>query len=102
MARNLCRGRSRIENDGLAWPYQFCRGLSDSDFFIPVQGFFGAERVILSGLHAPHGAAVRSHRRAGRSESVEVVADSDGRNGATSDHIHDSYLAVLFDEVQHT
>src|SRR5205807_3938146 len=99
MPGNLRGGRSGIENDGFARPYQFCRSPSDSDFFIPVQSFFGAERVILSGLQAPHGPAVRSHHCADRSESIEVIADSDGRNREASDHIHDSYLTVLIDEV---
>jgi len=44
MPATLCRGCAWIENDGFTRLYQFCCGPSDSNFFIPVQRFFGAER----------------------------------------------------------
>src|ERR1700704_5651899 len=102
MPGDLSGGGSRIENDGFTCLYQFCRGPSDSDFFIPVQSFFGTERIILNGFEAPHGTAVRSHHCSERSKSVEVVADGDGRNGEPSDHIGNRYLAFLIDDVQYT
>jgi hypothetical protein len=61
MPGDLCRGRYCIENGGFIGLYQFCGGPSDSDFFIPVQSFFGTERIILCGLQASNGSAVRSH-----------------------------------------
>src|SRR6266576_2204722 len=61
-----------------------------------------AERIILGGLQAPHGAAVRSNHCADRRESIKVIADRDGRNRELSRHIRDGYLALLVNEVQHT
>jgi hypothetical protein len=59
-------------------------------------------RIVLSGLQASNGSAVRSHYCADRSECVEVIADREGRNREPPNHVRDSYLPILVDEVQYT
>src|SRR5437879_936540 len=53
-----------------------CGRPPNSDFFIPVQSFFGTKRIVLGGLKPSYCPAVRADDCADRSQSIQVATDS--------------------------
>ena len=79
---------------------EFGRGSSDSSLFRVVQCFLQAQRIVLTGLHLPHRAAMRTDHHSLRRQGIQIGTSGYGRDRKSLHQITDRDLASLFNEVQ--
>jgi hypothetical protein len=95
MPRNFDGGCTGVENDGFAGTYQLSGSTPDSAFLIPVQSFFGTQRVILGCVQAPDGAPMGPDDAPYGRKGVQITTRGHRRNGEQSRQFGHGSLAIL-------